>query len=430
MSSRVGRRDAVTADIILSNGQGLFPLRLAAAEMARRGRLRAFIAAGYPTPALVRLARGPLRLPARLRGRRADIPDNLVHPQWSSEVAYHIANATRRLTWAGKFLGDAIDMAGRAAYGRGAAAVIRRLGPNLKGNIYHYRAGYGLGSASVARLRGCILLCEHSIAHPAVLAHLVDQGGQLPPAGGTSPIDANWRAISRDIEQADHVLVNSDFVAATFAHQSWPADRLHVLYRGIDDSFVAALPPRQDPPAGKLRLAFAATLGVRKGVDTLASALAMLDDIDLQLDICGPIGSDRSAGTRHLLRDGRVRYHGVLKREGLGRVLSAADVFVFPSLAEGSARVVFEALAAGCYVVTTENAGSIVADGVHGAIVPPADPAALAAALREAAADRGRLVAVGRANAALVRRHYHQGIYGDRLAALYGRLIDERHDDL
>ena len=42
-----------------------------------------------------------------------------------------------------------------------------------------------------------------------------------------------------------------------------------------------------------------------------------------------------------------------------------------PASVEGSARVVFEALAAGCYVITTPNAGSIVKDEVHGALVEP-----------------------------------------------------------
>ena len=47
--------------------------------------------------------------------------------------------------------------------------------------------------------------------------------------------------------------------------------------------------------------------------------------------------------------------------------MSRAEVFVFPSLAEGSARVVAMAMAAGCYVITTPNSGSVVRDGAMGA---------------------------------------------------------------
>jgi len=409
--------------VVLSNGQGLFSLRVAAAELARRGRLQAFITAGYPTPSAMRLAGMTGRsLPARLEGRRAAIPDDLVRPIWSSELAYHIANTMRRLPGIGQMGADGADLAGRFAYGRAAARLLRRMPAPPQGGIYHYRSGYGHASVAVARARGYTTLCEHSIAHPAVLRYLVDHGGRLPPPGTAGPIDANWRSIARDIARADHVLVNSDFVARSFAHQGWPADRVHVLYRGIDDSFVDALPARPAPRAGAFSLAFAGAFGPRKGADTLATALAMLDDVDWRLDICGSVEPGLGAASRGLLADARVRRHGVVGRRGLGALLGTTEIFVFPTLAEGSARVVFEALAAGCYVITTPNAGSIVADGVHGAIVPPADAAALAAALRRAAADRARLRATGDANAALTRRGYSQRVYGDRLVALYDSL--------
>ena len=50
--------------------------------------------------------------------------------------------------------------------------------------------------------------------------------------------------------------------------------------------------------------------------------------------------------------------------------MASADVFVFPSLFEGSAVVTYEALAAGLPSVVTPSAGSVVRDGVEGFIVP------------------------------------------------------------
>ena len=96
-------------------------------------------------------------------------------------------------------------------------------------------------------------------------------------------------------------------------------------------------------------------------------------------------------------------------------------VFVFPSYAEGSARAVFEALACGCYVITTPNSGSIVEDGVHGALVPP-DPEAIAAAIENADVDRERLARIGNSNAVVVAERYRQADYGEGLERLYRRL--------
>jgi len=115
---------------------------------------------------------------------------------------------------------------------------------------------------------------------------------------------------------------------------------------------------------------------------------------------------------------------GRVDRRELAARLSAADVFLFPSLAEGSARVVFEALAAGCYVVTTPNSGSIVEDGVHGALVKPDDPMTTALALRYAAAHRDQIRQIGIDNAEIVRARYRQADFGDALMAIYDRLLD------
>jgi glycosyltransferase involved in cell wall biosynthesis len=50
-----------------------------------------------------------------------------------------------------------------------------------------------------------------------------------------------------------------------------------------------------------------------------------------------------------------------------------ADVFLLPSICEGSATVIFEALATGLPVICTKNAGSVVRDGEEGFIVPVRD---------------------------------------------------------
>jgi glycosyltransferase involved in cell wall biosynthesis len=96
--------------------------------------------------------------------------------------------------------------------------------------------------------------------------------------------------------------------------------------------------------------------------------------------------------------------------EPLGRVshsemparLKAADVFVFPSLFEGSAVVTYEALACGLPSVVTESAGSVVRDGIEGFVVPPRDVDLLAAKMMELGNDsalRARMATAARLRA-------------------------------
>lgn len=70
-------------------------------------------------------------------------------------------------------------------------------------------------------------------------------------------------------------------------------------------------------------------------------------------------------------------------REDIPAVLSAMDVFAFPSRAEAFGLVVIEAMAAGLPVVSTASDGvlDIVVDGESGLLVPPQDVAALETAV-------------------------------------------------
>ncbi|MGW0662232.1 glycosyltransferase [Streptodolium elevatio] len=86
-------------------------------------------------------------------------------------------------------------------------------------------------------------------------------------------------------------------------------------------------------------------------------------------------------------------------RGDVPELLPAFDVFALGSRQEGLPVALMEAMATGLPVVVTDVGGmpEIVTDGVEGRVVPSGDPAALAAALAEAAADPARRRAWGKA---------------------------------
>ena len=94
--------------------------------------------------------------------------------------------------------------------------------------------------------------------------------------------------------------------------------------------------------------------------------------------------------------------------------LAAADVFVFPSLFEGSAVVTYEALACGLPCIVTPEAGSVVRDGREGVLVPSADIASLAQAMERVGSDpslRASMAAAARQRAESYDwSRYHEAI--------------------
>jgi glycosyltransferase involved in cell wall biosynthesis len=90
------------------------------------------------------------------------------------------------------------------------------------------------------------------------------------------------------------------------------------------------------------------------------------------------------------------------------RLLASCDLFVLPSLYEGLPLSLLEAMAAGRPVVATDVAGSneVVRHAESGLLVPPADPVALADAIRRILADPAQAERLARAGQGRVQREF------------------------
>ncbi|MBM4147417.1 MAG: glycosyltransferase, partial [Lentisphaerae bacterium] len=96
-----------------------------------------------------------------------------------------------------------------------------------------------------------------------------------------------------------------------------------------------------------------------------------------------------------------------------------ADIFLLPSVCEGSATVVYEALGAGLPVVCTPNTGSVVRDGVEGHVVPVSDAEAVSAAVERLVWDSELRTRMGQA-AARRASEFSVQEYGKRLLRATG----------
>ena len=126
----------------------------------------------------------------------------------------------------------------------------------------------------------------------------------------------------------------------------------------------------------------------------------------------------------------KVDFPGLLSHPEVLGLIAAAEVFVMPSVRDargnidGLPIVVLEAMAAGKPVVATDVAGIPLAvdDGVNGVLVPPRDPAALAAAVTGVLGDPGRAAAMGGAARRKVSAELSWTAVARRHDALYRRV--------
>ena len=220
---------------------------------------------------------------------------------------------------------------------------------------------------------------------------------------------------------ADHIVAGSTFVTEGLASCGVPTEKLNVIPYGVDP---ARFPPpvrRAPVSTGPLRVLFVGEVGLRKGAPYLLEALAEL----------GPKRvTARLAGRVMLKPDKLVQYGdvaeflGAVPRTSMTELFQWAQVFVLPSLVEGSATASYEALLSGLPVIATPNTGTIVQDGCEGRIVPIRDSTAIAEALRAYYEDSSLLES--HADAAVMTR-YRAGLerYGRDLQEFIGKVIDK-----
>jgi glycosyltransferase involved in cell wall biosynthesis len=207
------------------------------------------------------------------------------------------------------------------------------------------------------------------------------------------------RAVYADLERycskATNVVVlvsEADLDTARRLRLARPA-KLRLVRNGVDcaglqteDFARRAAAPAPARPQGRPLVGSVARLHRQKGVVFLlraaADILAGRPEGRIVVAGGGELEENLRGEARRLEVDRRFLLLG--ERADAREILSRLDVFVLPSLWEGLPLVLIEAAALGRPIVATAVDGSreIIADGETGLLVPPADPAALAAAVK------------------------------------------------
>jgi glycosyltransferase involved in cell wall biosynthesis len=258
---------------------------------------------------------------------------------------------------------------------RVTAAIARRRRPDT---IVHAHASAAHGQALLAVL---------GTATPLVVTRRVDFRLKSGPV-------ARWKYGPR----ITRFVAVSAAIARILQEGGVPAARIRVIHSGVPEPTTVADRPgvRADlglPADARLVLCPAALVD-HKGHRHLFEAWRRLAP-DATLLLCGE-GERREVLMAQAADLPSVRFLGF--RRDLPRLLAASDLAVLSSVEEGLGSVLADCHLHGLPVVATTAGGipEVVADGVSGLLVPPADPVALADALGRVLGDdalRARLAA-------------------------------------
>ena len=198
-----------------------------------------------------------------------------------------------------------------------------------------------------------------------------------------------------------------------------------VIPNGVDSTYF--VPAASKPPALPFRWLFVGRLQTQKNLGWLITRLAALTDLSWELHIVGdgPLRQEWQQLAEALGVAPRLKWHGWLPRAQLLPYYQNAHALVQPSLYEGMANTVLEAMACGLAIVASDEPANraLVEDSGSGVCLPLANPIAAEAVLRVTMTD-ARWTQRG----AQARTHAIEHFSWPQVAKAYASLLAPKFD--
>ncbi len=243
---------------------------------------------------------------------------------------------------------------------------------------------------------------------------------------------------SYNMRRARHVIADSQATKRDLVkYCNGAPDKIHVIYPGYDRAFapvrdltrLAAVRERYGLPSEYV--IHVGTCQPRKNLSTLLDAFAIVakERGDLHLALVGKRGwldEPLYAQAQQLGLEERVHFTGYAPRDDLPALLTAARVFVLPSLYEGFGLPVLEAMACGTPVICSNASSLPEVAGDAAMLVDPSDPRAWAEALERLLDDEPLRATLAQSGLGQVARFSWEQCAQQTLAVLESAAPDAR----
>ena len=292
-----------------------------------------------------------------------------------------------------------------------------------KANIAYSYTGAGLELIEITHKYGYINILEQMIAPVQVRAPLLEdelvRWKKWAPKGYINFDHQKWfYREEAEWNLADIILAPSPYVKTTLCSIGIPEQKVILLPYAVN---IRTYNKRKHAFDGKrpLRIVFVGAVGIRKGVPYLLNALKSIGGEFVQAKLVG--GVDFSI--KHLQKYSDVAtLVGHVSRNEVQDFYEWADIFVLPAISEGSATVIYEAMAHGLPIIATFESGAWIRDRIDGFIIPSRDSDVIANAIYKFLEDPS-LVEQMSANTLQRISEFSWENYGHKLVKIINSLV-------
>jgi starch synthase len=292
-------------------------------------------------------------------------------------------------------------------------------------SIFHACTGFCLAGLHAAKRQGAVTLVDIGTRHPRAWRQSAIEEcrrfGVRDQEGAAMLPEILLRRMDREFETCDHILVPSNVSRQSFAERGLDGKTI-VVPSGVDSEFFSVPSvPRSEKPL--FRVCYVGRVQMAKGVAYLLQAWKRLALPHAELVLVGEV-KPAAQSVLNSWADSSVRFTGILPPEEVAKIYRESDLFAFPSVSEGLAEVVLEAMATGLPVVATDLSGAndCLKHGKEGLIIPARDVDAMADAILWCYQHRDESRAMGKAARARIESEFTLDHYTERQIALYRSL--------
>mgnify|MGYP001153685487 CR=1 FL=1 len=226
----------------------------------------------------------------------------------------------------------------------------------------------------------------------------------------------------KEYREADYICVLSSFVKRTFLEKGTPESKLLLVPSGVELADFRQTNKEDDI----FRIICCGLSCIKKGTHYLLEAFKQLNLKNAELWLIGGIFED----IKPLLKkyEGHYKSIGFVPHKELYRYFSQGSAFVLPSLEEGLAKVMMEAMACGLPVIATTNTGAedVVRDKEDGFIVPIRDVEALKEKILYMYENQNTCRQMGQNAKNRVKEGFTWENYADRMVCAFREILKEK----
>lgn len=263
--------------------------------------------------------------------------------------------------------------------------------------VYAYEDG-ALETFTAAKNLGLECIYDLPIAYYELLQELLHEEALRKPnwaftlGGGINDSSLKLERKKKELELADTIVVASDFVRHSLP--KWVQDK-KIIQSPFGTPFASDQLELIEKDANtKLRVLFVGSMTQRKGLSDLFDAIKLVDTSKVELVVLGSLAAPISFYNNQL----SFTYEPTRSNDKVLELMRTCDVFCLPSIVEGRALVIQEAMSQGLPIIITANTGAedLVQDGETGFLVPIRNSEAIAEKINWFLSNRGEIFQMGK----------------------------------